>query len=174
VRRIRIAALVALVFAVSAAALARAQTSRPPQDVQCDEIIHHTSLPYRLDGYRLVLGVVSVPPAYLAQVVATNRKPWAYWRKAGLVVRASAPRVSVTVPKAWRRRLAITWGNSTGIVGSLRIPGCPSALAPTEPRGGNAYAGGFYLRARSACVPLIFGVGKRRATVRFGLGRVCS
>jgi hypothetical protein len=171
----RIAApIVALVLAVLAGVVARAAPSRPPQDVPCDEIIHHTKFPYRSSGYRLVLGVVSVPPAYLRQVVPTNSQPWAYWRKAGLVVRAGGPLVSVSVPKAWRNRVAITWGNTTGIVSSLRIPGCPSPLVPTQPHGGNAYAGGFYLRSRSACVPLIFGVGKRRATVRFGLGRPCK
>jgi hypothetical protein len=38
-------------------------------------------------------------------------------------------------------------------------------------REGRAYAGGFYLRARSGCVPLVFRVGARAATVRFGVGR---
>jgi len=169
----RIAApFVALVPAVAVGVVAR--TTSPPHDVPCDEIIHHTKFPYRSGGYRLVLGVVSVPPAYLGQIVPTKHKPWVYWRKAGLVIRADSARVSVIVPKAWRKRVAITWGNSTGIVSSLRIPGCPAPLSGEQPRGGNAYAGGFYLRSRSACVPLIFGVGKRRATARFGLGRVCK
>ena len=38
----------------------------------------------------------------------------------------------------------------------------------------NAYAGGFYLRTPSACVPLVFRVGKRSATVWFGLGQACA
>lgn len=121
-------------------------------------------------GYRVVLGVVSVPPAYRPQVVPTDRQPWTYWSKAGLVIRGGSPTVSVTVPKAWRNQAAITWGNNTGIVTALRIAPCPaSKQAPW-----NAYAGGFYLRARSACVPLIFRVGQRSATVRFGLGRPCE
>jgi hypothetical protein len=117
-----------------------------------------------------VLGVVSVPPAYLRQVVATHERPWAYWRKAGLVVWSTAA-VSVSVPQAWRNRVAITWGNNTGIVSSLRIAACPVYFGE---RGSDAYAGGFYLGSRSACVPLIFRVGHRSATVRFGIGRACG
>src|SRR5205807_3874368 len=108
-----LAALPAIVAAAHATPVART--------VPCDEIIRHTTFPYR--GYRLVLGAVSVPPAYLAQVVPTGQRPWAYWRKAGLVVRAGGPPVTVTVPRAWRRRAAITGGNSTGIVPSLRLSG---------------------------------------------------
>src|SRR6476646_2792159 len=64
--------------------------------VPCDEIILDTKVPYRTGGYRTVLGTVAVPPSYLRQVVPTGTKPWAYWRKAGLVVRASSPQVIVT------------------------------------------------------------------------------
>jgi hypothetical protein len=39
---------------------------------------------------------------------------------------------------------------------------------------GFAYAGGFQLRVRAACVPLVFRVGRRSATARFGLGRACG
>jgi len=74
----------------------------------------------------------------------------------------------VTVPATWRKRVAITWGNNTGIVSALRIAGCP-----VPPHVWNAYAGGFYLRSRSACVPLIFRVGGKSATVRFGVGQRC-
>ena len=133
----------------------------------CREVIDHTRFPYRAGVYRLVLGAVSVPPAYLRQVVPTGQRR-GYWRKAGLVVRAGSPPVTVTVPKEWRHRAAITWGNSTGIVASVRLTGCEPALNV-----GHAYAGEFYLRSPSACLPLIFRVGRRTATVRFGLGRRC-
>jgi hypothetical protein len=141
--------------------------------VPCQEIIDHPRFPYvgsrdRRFRYRLVLGVLSVPPAYLGQGVATHERPWAYWWKAGLVLRASGEAVTVSVPDAWGNRAA-TWGNGgNSLVGSLRIAGCGS-----DPTMGNAYAGGFYLRSRSGCVPLIFRVGRSTATVRFGLGRAC-
>jgi hypothetical protein len=158
------AALVSLLLLlVAGTAFTRAASVRT---VPCDERIDTTRFPYA--GYRVVLGVVAVPPAYLQQVVATRTRAWAYWRKAGLVVRAGAPTLAVSVPKAWRRRAAITWGNNTGVVASLRIAGCDGAQHV-----GYAYAGGFFLRASSACVPLTFRVGGRSATVRFGIGRRC-
>jgi hypothetical protein len=156
-------------LAVVIAVAARAAPSAPARTVPCDEIILSVRSG-NAGGYRVVLGVISVPPAYRPQVVATGSKPWTHWSKAGLVIRGGSPPVSVSVPKAWRKRAAITWGNNTGIVSALRIAPCPrSASAPW-----NAYSGGFYLRSRSACVPLIFRVGQRSATVRFGLGRACK
>ena len=146
--------------------IAASTTASPIRTVPCAEIIDTVRFPY--GGYRTVLGSVSVPRPYLAQVVATRERPWAYWRKAGLLVRAGTPAVTVSVASAWRYRAAITWGNDTGVVASLRIAGCPGPRSV-----GNAYAGGFYLRARSGCVPLTFRVGRRSATVRFGVGRRC-
>jgi hypothetical protein len=158
------AVLVGLVL-VAAAGSAPTNAS-PVRTVPCAEIIDSTRFPYA--AYRTLLGSVSVPPAYLPQVVARGDLPWAYWRKAGLVVRAGSASVTVSVPRAWRSRAAITWGNRTGIVKSLRLAGCPGARSI-----GHAYAGGFFLRSRSACVPLTFRVGRRSATVRFGIGRRC-
>jgi hypothetical protein len=43
-----------------------------------------------------------------------------------------------------------------------------------QPALGNAYAGGFYLRAPSACLPLIFTVDGRSTSVRFGIGKRCG
>jgi hypothetical protein len=161
----RISALLA--FVVAAAAWAAAGAVSSPRPVPCSEVIDHTRFPFRAGGYRLVLGTVSVPPRYLRQVVPTARRPWAYWRKAGIVVRAGSSPVTVTLPRAWRHRAAITWGDS-GVVTSLRLTGCEPA-----PKVGHAYAGGFYLRSSSACLPLIFRAGRRTATVRFGLGTRC-
>lgn len=134
----------------------------------CADIIHFTKFPYGTDGYRLVLGSLAVPPAYLRQIVRVQNGPWPYWRKAGLVVRAGAPAVTVTVPPAWRRRVGVTWGNRGGPVSALRIARCKGPATV-----GHAYAGGFFLGARASCVPLRFKVGTRSATVRFGLGRRC-
>jgi hypothetical protein len=141
--------------------------------VPCSDIIDYTRFPYLGSSrpeyrYRQVLGVVAVPPAFMRQVVATHKKPWAYWRKQGLLIRAGEEAVTVTVPENWRRRAAITWGNSGGAVSSLRFQACggPGNV-------GHAYAGGFLLRSQSACLPLIFRVGKRSTTVRFGIGQRC-
>ena len=136
--------------------------------VPCADIIHYTKFPYRTGGYRLVLGSLSVPPAYLRQVVPTQNRPWAYWHKAGLVVRGGADAVTVTVPQVWRSRAAITWGNRGGPVSSLTIARCGGSATV-----GHSYAGGFYLRARAACVPILFEVGARKRTVRFGVGHRC-
>ena len=160
---------------IAPAAIAERSASSPStRTVPCSESIDVTRFPYVGDRrpslrYRLVLGVVSVPASYLAQVVPTQQRPWSYWRKAGLVIRAGSPLVRVSVTQSWRNRAAITWGNNTGIVESLRIAGCgtPQAI-------GYAYAGGFYLRSPSSCVPLVFRVGTRAATVRFGVGRRCA
>lgn len=172
--RLTLALLVVALLAGTATA-AESAPSAPARTVPCDEIIDLTKFPYVGNRepkyrYRLVLGVVSVPPAYLEQVVPTQEQPWAYWRKAGLVVRAGGESITVSVPKAWRSRAGITWGNGGhGVMSSLRIAGCGSDRTV-----GNAYAGGFYLRSRSACVPLIFRVASRSATVRFGVGRRCG
>ena len=135
--------------------------------VPCDQAIDHPRFPYGSDGYRPVLDTFSVPPAYLRQVVHVGGA-WPYWRKTGLVMRAGAPPATVTVARAWRGRASIIWGNADKPVSSLRFASC--AGRATE---GRAYAGGFYLRARSACVPLVFRVGARAKTVRFGVGRRC-
>jgi hypothetical protein len=72
--------------------------------VPCADISLYTKFPRLTGGSRLVIGSLSVPPAYLRQVVRTAEKPWAYWRKAGLVVRAGTPAVTITVPPDWRAR----------------------------------------------------------------------
>jgi hypothetical protein len=81
-----------------------------------------------------------------------------------------APLVSIRVPERWKTRVAIIWGNGNHDAGSsIQIAGG----CGTDPGVGNAYAGGFYLRSRAACLPLVFRVGNRSATVRFGIGRRC-
>lgn len=140
--------------------------------VACERIVlrvaHHAA-------YRLVLDAISLPATTLPQVVAlpqnvAEQERWRYWSKAGLIVRGGSPEVNVSIPASWRNRAAIGWGNS-GAVDSLRIVSC----RPSGPRKQwNAYAGGFYLRSRSACVPVIFRVGGRSAIVRFGVGRSCG
>ncbi len=166
--RMRLTAMILVLLLAALTGVTPATSSPTPPTVPCDEVIDYAKSGHE-GGYRLVLGVISVPPAYLRQVVPTHSQPWAYWRKAGLVVHAGSAPVSVSVPKPWRNRVAITWGNSTGVVSGLRIAGCAS-----PPNVWRAYSGGFYLRSRSACVPLIFRVGQRSTTIRFGVGRSCG
>jgi hypothetical protein len=160
------AAATVVVLALSVAS-ARSSVSAPPPTVPCDDVILNPPRPLS-GGNRLVLGVISAPPLYQGQVEPTRSTPWRYGAKAGLIVRAGTASVTVTVPAPWRQRVAITWGNNTGIVSALRIEGCP-----VPPNVWNAYAGGFYLRSRSACIPLVFRVGRKSATVRFGVGQRC-
>ncbi len=148
----------ALIAATVVGVTARAASVVPARTVPCQEIIDHPDFPFAgfpSFRYRVVLGVVSAPPPFLGQPVALREGPWPYWLKVGLVVEAGAPSVSIRVPERW---------NSIQIAG-----GCGT----TDPGVGNAYAGGFYSRSRAACVPLVFRVGGRRATVRFGIGRRC-
>jgi hypothetical protein len=170
----RIGPVMLAAFVLVIAAATAAVSPPPMRHVPCGESIGTTKFPYLGSSepryrYRVVLGVASVPPAYLGQVVATHGRPWRYWRKAGLVIRSGSERVTVSVPKQWRSRAAIIWGNGgQGPFGIVRIDGCG-----LNPRSGNAYAGGFYLRSSSACLPLIVRVGTHQATVRFGIGQRC-
>jgi hypothetical protein len=173
--RLRGSLVVAVVLSGALSASCFGGSSHPaatPTPVQlvvtCDQIILQPKSPFA-DGYRRVLGVISVPQAYIPQVVRNPRGRWPYWEKAGLIVRASRSPVTVSVPQAWRERGAITWGNNNPVVSSLRLAPCPS---PSNVW--NAYAGGFFLRSRGACVPLVFQVGQRRKLVRFGIDRRCT
>lgn len=163
--------LLAIVAVVATALLAsQAAVSSAPQlpIVPCGDVIGHTASG-TANGYRKVLGVVSVPPAYLAQVVPSGQAPMRWWRKAGMIVRSGSPPVTLTVPYALHNKLEITWGNSNRQGSELRFAACPSYGQPMWA----AYAGGFLLRNRPACVSLVVTVGHRRATVRFGLGTHC-
>lgn len=167
------AALIALGATSATAGAADAASVATTRTVPCDESIATTPFPYLGNSqpqyrYRSVLNAIAVPPAYLQQVVATRQQPWRYWRKAGLVVRTGRA-VTITVPPGWRTRGAIVWGNGGGPFASLRIAACAGS-----PHSGNAYAGGFYLRSSSACLPLIFTVAGHSVTVRFGIGTRCG
>ena len=125
------------------------------------------------DG-KIVLGVISLHPE-LQPTVRVHQGWWRYWQKYGLEILDGHRAVTITVPIAWRSRAAITWGANAGIVSTLRLPG--TLLTPGCPAGRltwNGYAGGFYLRSPSACVPLVFAVGQRSAVVHIGVGRRCG
>ena len=116
----------------------------------------------------MVLGTVSVPASHIAQVASYGHDGWAYVKKAPIYVEAGSPVVRIGVPKAWRKRVAIAWG-LYGPVSAQRIEGCAPPATYWS-----GYAGGFFLKQRSACVPLAIQVGQRRTTVRFGIGRRCT
>jgi hypothetical protein len=162
---------VALAIAVGAATAPAGSAGRS-RTVPCSESIGDPRFPYvgarePASRFRLVLGAVSVPPAYLEQTEPTGTAPWSYFRKSGLVVRAALREpLVITVPRAWRRRVAIVWGSGDGVFSSLRISGCQGVSGY-----GFAYAGGFYLRSRSACVPLVFSVGRRPRPLRTSPGQ---
>jgi len=136
-----------------------------PSPISC-ESQSFLPAPFRAGGWTIVLGTVAVPQTYRPQVVSSGRRPWPYWSKMGLAVRGESP-VTVSVAQGWRNRVRIGWGDGAGSV--VRFEPC-AAYTPSE---WGVYAGGFYLREPSACVPLVFRVGQRRATVRFGVGRRC-
>jgi hypothetical protein len=178
-RRVRAIALVAAVFATGGTAaaavvgLSHSATGRPaaspPLIVSCDNIIDSMKSPRAgLPGYRVVLGSVSVPPAYLPQNVNLHQGRWPYWLKAALIVRAGRGPLTVTVPPAWRRRVAITWGNGLAIVSTVQIARCAPA-----PKQWNVYVGGFRTHSSSQCFPLAFRIGARAQTVWFGIRRRC-
>ena len=162
---------IAIVVALVAATAASAGAASSVSTVTCDRAAGSVRSAATPTGYRVVLGVVSVAPAYLSgQAVpspTTNQK-WPRWMKQALFIRGGSPAVVVSVPKSWRTQSGIGWGTSSGPVSALRLASCATPASKW-----NAYPGGFYLRASSACVPLVFQVGHRTATVRFGIGRHC-
>jgi hypothetical protein len=160
--------LLLLFLTLPAAVIASAAVGQvPTPTVACFDAVDHVHSGTG-SGYRVVLGVVSVPPlnVYGRGPVETRQKPWPYWEKAGLVIRMGSPPVLVSVPSAWRKRVAITWGSS-GTVSTLQFGHCPPPATTWS-----AYAGGFYLRS-PACLPLRISVGGKTAKVWFGLGRRC-
>jgi hypothetical protein len=155
-------------FVLALAALAPPAASAPPSRVGCDSVIYPVG-DVVWKPRRVVLGVVAVPPLHIPQTVESFDRRWPYWSKSGLVVRADSPPVRVSVPRRWRTRAAIGWGQ-VDATSALRIESCPPL---SRPEGWNPYSGGFHLRSRAACVPLRFTVAGRSATVRFGVGKRC-
>lgn len=163
-RLVALAAVLGLAFV----ALATAAPAGVPT-VTCGSIIvPGGSFSWRPE--RVILGVVDVPAVRIQRAVATGEGRWPYWTKAGIVVRANSAPVTVGVAAAWRERAAIGWGN-VDAAASLRFAACPDS---SSLGGWNPYSGGFLLRTRAACVPLVFRVGGRSATVRFGIGKRCA
>jgi hypothetical protein len=98
-----------------------------------------------------------------------------YWMKTGLLVRrhgtplGPAPGaikpVEITVPREWRDRAAIGWGDS-GVASTVRIGGCRSTTRWL------VFTGGYFVSS-PACVPLIVRIGDRSRRIRVAVGRPC-
>ncbi len=171
-RHLRLAML-AISLALLGALVARAE-ARPVQSaeptVTCDRIILHSRTGAE-DGFRILLGAVSVPGSrhLEAASAATPDRRWRYYRNAGIAIRAGTSAVRVSVPEGWRHRVAVSWGDSPAS-SSLSFAPCGRSGAGAW----NAYSGGFHLHARGDCVPLLVTVGGMSATVRVGVGRACG
>ena len=152
-------------------------TSEPPVEAASDSDVPVVPCETSLGGARysgtelddrLVLDVVYVGAGYRGDAATpSGAKNWPYFAETGLTVRAGAPPVEITVPEEWRDRAAISWGDKKR-VHSLRFPSCPSYGLPW-----NVFDGGFDLRVRTACVPLLFTSEGKQTTVPFGIGTRC-
>lgn len=168
-RMVTVAIALALLGGVVAGA--RAGALRPAETtVACDRIALRAGSGAE-DGFRILLGAVAVPGAHhLAhETTATESRQWPYFRNAGVAVRGGTSAVTVTVPEGWRDRIAVSWGDSP-VSSSVRFAPCSGS----PERSWNAFSGGFHLRSRADCVPLLVRVGGRSTTVRVGVGRACG
>lgn len=171
-RHLRLATLaisIVLLGALVAGANARTRPAAEPT-VGCDQIVLRARSG-SVDGFRVLLGAVSVPGSrHLDHGSTTTRDAhWRYFRNGGIAIRAGTSMVSVIVPEGWRDRVAISWGDSP-VTSSLRFAPCGGLPA----RAWNSYSGGFHLRAKGDCVPLLVTVGGMSTTVRVGVGRACG
>jgi hypothetical protein len=108
---------------------------------------------YNAGTFRCIPGIVVDP----------SSAPFSHWSKAGLWIRASNTDVTVSLPKEWQDKARIVWGAPGTPATAVRFGPCPSKVATWD-----GYSGGFLLRAKSACLPLISAVGDSRTTLRFG------
>jgi hypothetical protein len=142
----------------------------PRKVVTCDEAIAFTRAPSH--GTRVLLGRVALPPERFPSRprAAPENRPLPYFAKFGLQIHSGREPVDVVVPRAWRARLALNWGENGGPAqsSSIRVLACGPVLG----RRWLAFPGGYFLR-KPACVPLIVRVGSKSAHIRLGIGRSC-
>ena len=119
--------------------------------------------------YRLVLGDVAMPPARLPPPGPSGHAAWPYGEKTGFQFHGGGPPVTITVPEAWRNRVAVfgVTGLPGGFATTVRIPSCPPRSA------WDTYVSAFYTRSRTGCVPLQVQVKRQTVTLWFGLGGRC-
>ena len=138
--------------------------------VHCDGSQPVTGNPPVGSTPRIVLGRLALAPARLPYVVRrSDVRPFRWWSKAPLAIRAGSGAVTLTVPPPWRTRVAITYGDfrPDAAATALSFQPCPSAGTRW-----NAYPGGFFTTTR-VCFPLDVTVGGRTATVHTGMGVPC-
>jgi hypothetical protein len=124
------------------------------------------------DHSRVVLGVVSVPPARIQRATPdSSASPWKDFSKYGLEIHTGSKPVAVSVPAEWRKRVATTWGSVVPF-SRVRFQAChhPGGLSGQW----NGYAGSFCLNVHAECVPLTVAVGRRSQTVHVGVGTSCA
>lgn len=166
--RRRLAGFSIALAAILGVGAAISQAAEPT--VSCDRIVLRERSGTE-DGFRVLLGAVSVPgERHLAgPTTARVGRGWTYFRNAGLAVLAGTSSVDVSVPEGWRDRAAVSWGGSPA-TSSVRFAPCGGS----GPRAWNAYSGGIHLRSPADCVPLVVTVGGTSTTVRVGVGRRCG
>jgi hypothetical protein len=139
----------------------------PASVVPCDNVIASTRGP---DSHeRVVLGSFGAPPSRIQRAANGQGNGWQYFAKTGVEVKAGVGPVTVSVAPAIRHRAAISWGNALPIVQTVRFTSCRATATRWD-----AYAGGFFLRSRTACVTLVVRVGSRSRTIRVGIGERCT
>jgi hypothetical protein len=139
----------------------------PVSVVSCNNVIASARKPDSEE--RLVLGSFGAPPQRIQRAQTGPVNGWQYFAKSGVEIKAGVGPVTVSVASADRDRVAISWGNGLAVVQAQRFAPCGSSALPWH-----AYAGGFYLRSRTACIPLVIKVGPRSKTIRVGVGKSCT
>ena len=143
----------------------------PRAVVGCDEVKGMSRSPS--SGTRVVLGRIALPPRRLPgspNYAPTANKPLPYFAKWGVEVRSGRTPVDLVVPRRWRGRLALGWGDRGPQQASVvHLLGCRPVLG----RQWLGYAGGFFLRA-PACVAVDVRVGDKRRRIPLGIGVDCG
>jgi hypothetical protein len=139
----------------------------PVSVVSCNNVIASARKPDSEE--RLVLGSFGAPPERIQRAQTGPVNGWQYFAKSGVEIKAGVGPVTVSVATADRDRVAISWGNGLAVVQAQRFAPCGSSARPWH-----AYAGGFYLRSRTACISLVIKVGPGSKTIRVGVGKSCT
>jgi hypothetical protein len=136
--------------------------------VPCGEIALDD--PDSVAGFRPVLDQVAVSPEFIpgsSPLQESGLGTFRYFAKIGINVRKGGrDEVEVRIPRKWRSRIAISWGNAAPPVASVTFDRCPGS---TKWAG---YAGGFFVNA-PVCAPFIVRVGQRTQILRVGVGVRC-